>query len=82
MFITSDASLLCTRDGAKGLQGEGLEPLEDLINQFVANNGRMWLCPICAKTRGIAEEDLRQGVEIAGVPKVLEFLASGARLIA
>ena len=82
MFITSDASQLCTKGGAEGLQGEGLEPLEDLINQFVGNGGKMWLCPICAKTRGITEDDLREGAEIAGVPRVMEFLASGARTLA
>ena len=82
MFITSDASQLCTKGGADGLQAEGMEPLEDLINQFVGNGGKMWLCPVCAKVRGITEKDLREGAEIAGAPKAMAFLAGGAHLLA
>lgn len=82
VFITSDAAHLCTRGGADGLQAQGMEPLSELINQFVGNGGRIWLCPICAKVKGITEEDLREGVEIAGAPRTMDFLASGARLLA
>ena len=60
----------------------GLEPLEDLINQFVSNGGKIWLCPVCAKIKGIAQDDVREGVEIAGAPKTMEFLQSGAMLLA
>lgn len=82
VFITSDAAQLCTKGGSDGLQAEGMEPLSDLINQFLANGGKMWLCPICAKVKGISEQDLRDGVEIAGAPKTMAFLASGAKLLA
>lgn len=82
VFITSDAAQLCTRGGAEGLQAEGMEPLSDLIEQFVGNGGKIWLCPICAKVKGITEDDLRTGVEIAGAPRTMEFIASGARLLA
>lgn len=82
VFITSDAAQLCTRGGADGLHAEGMEPLADLINQFLGNGGKMWLCPICAKVKGITDDDLREGVEIAGAPKTMAFLASGARLLA
>jgi uncharacterized protein len=82
VFITSDASKFCTKGGADGLQAEGMEPLADLINQFVGNGGKLWLCPVCAKVRGITEADLREGAEIAGAPKTMAFLASGAHLLA
>lgn len=82
VFITSEAAQLCTHAGAEGLHAEGMEPIEDLINQFLSNGGKMWLCPICAKARGIDESDLREGVEIAGAPRTMAFLASGAHLLA
>lgn len=82
VFLTSDASRLCTKGGADGLVSEGLEPLADLIAQFVGNGGKLWLCPICAKTRGIIEEDLIENAEIAGAPKTMAFLASGAKVLA
>ena len=82
VFITAEAAPLCTRNGADGLQAEGMEPLADLIEQFVGNGGRLWLCPVCARTKGIREEDLREGAEIAGAPKTMAFLADGAKLLA
>lgn len=82
VFITSDASELCTKGGSDGLCADGMEPLSDLIDQFLGNGGKMWLCPICAKVKGITPEQLIEGAEIAGAPRTMEFLASGARLLA
>lgn len=82
VFITADATHLCTRGGADGLRAEGMEPLNDLMNQFLGNGGKIWLCPICAKVKGITEQDLREGVEIAGAPRTMAFLSEGARLLA
>ncbi|WP_428356884.1 DsrE family protein [Methyloprofundus sp.] len=82
VFITSDASQLCLKGGADGLTSEGLEPIADLIQQFVQNGGKIWLCPVCAKVKGITQDDLITGVEIAGAPKTMAFLASGAKVLA
>ena len=82
VFVTSDAAQLCLKGGANDMVFPGLEPLEDLINQFVSNGGKIWLCPVCAKIKGIAQDDVREGVEIAGAPKTMEFLQSGAMLLA
>ena len=82
LFVTSDASDLCVKGGADGLQAHGLEPISDLIEQFVGNGGKIWLCPICATSRGIDEADLISGVEIAGAPKTMAFLASGGQVLA
>lgn len=82
VFITSDAAVLCISGAADGLQVEGYEPINDLIEAFIANGGKIWLCPACAKAKGIAESDLRQGVEIAGAPKTMAFLQAGAKLLA
>jgi len=82
VFLTSDAAVLCTKGGADGMVAEGLEPLSNLINQFIGNGGKLWLCPVCAKTKGITEEDLIDNAEIAGAPKTMAFLASGAKLLA
>ncbi|MBT7581993.1 MAG: hypothetical protein HN572_03455, partial [Kordiimonadaceae bacterium] len=66
IFLMADASRLCTKGGADGLVHEGYEPISDLIKQFAANGGKIWLCPICAKSKGIIEEDLLENAEIAG----------------
>ena len=82
IFITSNASDLCVKGGAEGLQAHGLEPISDLMEQFVNNGGKIWLCPVCATSRGINEGDLIAGVEIAGAPKTMAFLADGGQVLA
>jgi predicted peroxiredoxin len=82
MFLASDASVLCVKGGADALAAEGYEPLRDLLAAFVANGGKLWLCPACAKAKGITESDLIECAEIAGAPRTMAFLASGARLLA
>ena len=81
IFMTSNAAELCVKGAANGLVEPGLEPLSDLMAQFVGNGGKIWLCPVCAKVRGITEDDLAEGVEIAGAPKTMAYLASGGQLL-
>jgi len=52
------------------------------MSDFIANGGRIWLCPACAKAKNITPGDLAEGVEIAGAPRTMAFLESGARLLA
>jgi predicted peroxiredoxin len=82
VFATADASVLCVKGGADGLSAEGYTPLAELVTAFLANQGRIWLCPACAKAKGITPDDLIDGVEIAGVPTTVAYLADGAQLLA
>lgn len=82
VFVTAAATKLCARGGADGLVYDGAEPIKDLIDQFINNGGKIWVCPICAKLKGITADDLIQGAEIAGAPKSMAFLASGGKLLA
>ncbi|MBV1869857.1 MAG: DsrE family protein [Gammaproteobacteria bacterium] len=82
MFITSDASMFCVKGFADELVADGYEPLKGLMTTFIDNGGKIWLCPACVKAKGIIESDLIEGVEIAGAPKTMAYLASGAKLLA
>jgi len=82
VFATADAAELCVVGGTDNLIASGYEPLNDLVEDFVENGGAIWLCPVCAKAKGISQEDLRPGVELAGVPRTMEFIAKGAQLLA
>lgn len=82
LFLVSDAASISLRGGIASLQAEGYEPMQDLLDAFVANGGKLWLCPACAKAKGITQGDLIEGAEIAGAPRTMAFLASGAHLLA
>ena len=82
VFATADAAAICLRGGADDLVAEGYEPLAGLIAAYRENGGKIWLCPACAKARGITQADLADGVEIAGAPRTMAFLAGGAQVLA
>ncbi|WP_298829035.1 DsrE family protein [uncultured Piscinibacter sp.] len=82
LFLASGASDICVKHGVASLRAEGYEPMQDLLDAFIANGGKLWLCPACAKAKGITQGDLIEGAEIAGAPRTMAFLASGARLLA
>ena len=82
MFVSAEASKYCLKGSVDGVVSEGLEPLADLQSAFINNGGKIWLCPACAKAKGITANDVIDGVEIAGAPRVMEFLASGAQTLA
>ncbi|HEY6116914.1 MAG TPA: DsrE family protein [Candidatus Dormibacteraeota bacterium] len=77
-LCTIEAVRLGTKGGTDGIEAAGLPKLCDLLNQFVANNGKVWLCGACTKPRGITEEQLAAGMTIVGAAKVVEEIVAGA----
>ena len=58
-----------------------LNPLDPPMKDMIANvlsNGRILVCPPCAKVRGYSEDDLVDGVTLAGAPAMLEIVKQGA----
>lgn len=82
MFVTADAAHLCVKDGTKDLVAKGYEPLTNLMDAYIENEGKIWLCPACAAAKGITQNDLREGVELAGAVRTMDFMVSGAQLLA
>ncbi|MGE0624840.1 MAG: DsrE family protein [Pseudomonadales bacterium] len=82
VFVAAEASELVLKGAAEGIQIAGYEPLTDLLEAFLTNGGKLWLCPACVKAKGIDETALLDGVEVAGAPRTMAYLASGAQLLA
>lgn len=53
-------------------------PIQDMIQNVVSSGSRILVCPPCAKVRGYTEDDLIEGVTIAGAPAMLEVVKQGA----
>lgn len=53
-------------------------PMSEMIGNFLANGGRILVCPPCAKVRGYTEDSLIEDAKIAGAPVMLEELVNGA----
>lgn len=79
MFLVA-AGVDWVRKGAAAVaQLNPLDPtMNDMISNFLANGGRILVCPPCAKVRGYDEESLIDEAIIAGAPVMLEEIRAGA----
>ena len=53
VLLTIDGVWVATKGYAEGLQAKGFAPLNDLVQQLLENEGRIWVCGACAKPRDI-----------------------------
>jgi len=53
-------------------------PMADMIRNLMSGGGNVLVCPPCAKVRGYSQDDLLDGVTIAGAPAMLEVVKQGA----
>ena len=82
VLCTIEAVRLGCNGGSEGVEAAGLPKLRDLMDEFIANQGKVWLCGACAKPRGITEDQLASGVTIVGAAKVVEEVVAGAKTVA
>ena len=82
VLCTIEAVRLGCQGGTEGVEATGLPRLGDLMTEFIANQGKVWLCGACAKPRGITEHQLAEGVTIVGAARVVEEVVAGARTVA
>jgi predicted peroxiredoxin len=82
VLCTIEAVRLGCNGGSEGVEANGLPKLRDLMTEFIANQGKVWLCGACAKPRGITEDQLASGVTIVGAAKVVEEVVAGAKTVA
>jgi predicted peroxiredoxin len=81
VLLTIEGVWVATQGYTDGLQANGFAPLSDLIGQFVANGGDLWVCGACAKPRNITQEQLIDGAQIIGAATAVEALVNGAQTL-
>lgn len=78
VLLTIEGVWLATKGYADSIHKEGFQPLKEIMDSFVANDGQIWACGACAKPRGITEADLIPGARIVTAAMVVEAMAKGA----
>lgn len=53
-------------------------PVKDMIQTVIDNGGKILVCPPCAGVRGYGQDDLIDGVTMAGSVAMLEQVQNGA----
>ena len=81
MFLTCEAVTMAKKGAADGMQAEGDPAMRDLMEAYFENEGKLWVCPVCAAAHGITEDDLVEGAEIAGAARTIGFVSDGAKIL-
>jgi len=77
-FLTSSAVDLVRRGSADLTHVAPLDPLRQLMTDFMARGGTIYACTPCVKARGYAQEDFIDGVVISGASAIHDRLKTGA----
>jgi predicted peroxiredoxin len=81
VLLTIDGVWLAKRGYTDGLQAEGYAPIGELISNYINNRGKVWVCGVCIKPRGINEADLIEGAQIVGAAVAIEAMVNGAQTL-
>ena len=81
VFLSTEGVRLAQPGYADGIHEEGFAPLRDLMTNFAAAGGKIWVCSPCFKKRGLDEGRLVDGAVVVGGAKLVEFLSQGAPCI-
>ncbi|MEK7531596.1 MAG: DsrE family protein [Patescibacteria group bacterium] len=77
IFLTSAGVDLVRKGSTELTEVKPLEPLAAQIKDFMTRGGAIYACPPCAKTRGYEQNDLTEGVTIAGASVMLNSIKAG-----
>jgi predicted peroxiredoxin len=81
VFLVNAGTDLALKGKAETMQAEGYAPMRELINGYLEKGGILWVCKACADAKGIKQEDLIEGAELAGAGHTMGFLEAGGQML-
>jgi len=72
VWLTLEGVQLAKEKAANALVPKSFPPIQQLINTFVENGGKFGVCPPCAKTHGVTDDNLIDSAEWMGAAALLE----------
>jgi predicted peroxiredoxin len=78
VFLTSAGVDLARRGALDTTHVNPLDPLAELVKDFLRRGGTLWACTPCVKSRGYTQDHLIEGTIITGASVLHEKLKQGA----
>jgi len=78
IFLTGDGVDIVRKKAIELVHSHPLDPLKELVQDFINRGGTVWACAPCAKARSYSEADLIEGVIIAGASGMHTLIQDGA----
>ncbi len=83
MFLVSSGVDWARKGAADNARPNPLDPpVKEMIQTVVENGGKILACPPCAAVRGYDQDDLVDGVTLAGSVAMLDVAQQGATTLA
>lgn len=76
VWLTGDAVELAKKNEARRVQPASFSNLDELLDKFIEAGGRLGVCPPCAKTHGVTDENLVGNATWMGAPALLSEMRS------
>lgn len=74
VFLNIEGTRLSQKGYADAIHEAGFAPLKELMTNFVAAGGKMYVCSPCFKKRSLDENNLVDGAAVVGGAKLVEFM--------
>jgi predicted peroxiredoxin len=78
IFLTSAGVDIVRKKASDSTHVKPLEPLADMVRDFMSRGGALYACTPCVKARGYEQDDFIEGVTIAGSSVIHERFKRGA----
>lgn len=78
VFLNIEGVRLAQKGYADDVHEEGFPQLRELMANFTAAGGKMYVCSPCFKKRKLDENNIVAGAAIVGGAKLVEFMSDGA----
>ena len=72
IILQSTGVFLGTKDYARHIHATGFPPLQQLMEIFKEEGGKLYACEPCIRARNISAEDLLDGIEIVSGPTLVD----------
>ena len=74
VFLSTEGVRLAVAGYADDIAEDGFAPLAQLMANFAAAGGQIYVCSPCLKKRGLADAALVPGAVVVGGAKLVEFM--------
>jgi len=72
IILQSTGIFLGKKDYARHIHAPGFPPLQELMEIFREEGGKLYACEPCMRARNLAAEDLLDGIEIVSGPTLVD----------
>jgi len=72
IWLTMEGVELAKKGAAKTLTPKSFSPVSELLDTYIENGGRIGICPPCAQTHGLSDENKIDSAELMGAVAMLD----------